>query len=391
MKLAILLFFSFFACSALAEDIIVMKDGDIIKSQVLEISQSEIKYKKQSNLNGPTYTINKSDVLSITYDNGEQEKFVNSSLALADKGPRYIERKTDTSRNQDLLNLYKRPHDFYEGKKESKKSTEKGTAFFAFTNNSVLSNEDIEIIFCPIVMNHFYPSGDYLKEAGDKYGTYYKIKLKNKTNRVLYVDCSNCYLTDNEGYYRTFYDNRTYTETRGGGKSGFFNLGGVSNALGIGGAIGSLANATTVGSTNMNGINITSTDERVMTIPPYGEITLPSRKYMGKSQVFERFEYFPRPYYPNIQMHKWEVQYFNEGDLPAYLKFCFTYSDSPSFNVYSTLNCELYCYEIIGQLFDYTPSDKLHNGKDFIIFKRMDHSKPLYAPIYEQVFGQPIY
>ena len=208
---------------------------------------------------------------------------------------------------------------------------------------------------------------------------------------MLYVDCGNCYLSDNEGYYRTFHDNRTYTETKGGSKSGYFNLGGITNAIGAGGVIGSLANATTIGAANASGINITTSDDRILSIPPHGKISLPSRKYIGKSQIFERYEYFPRPYYASITMHKWETQYFNEGELPNYLKFCFTYSDTPSFDTYSTLNCELYCYEIIGQLFDYYPSDKLHNSNEFIIFKRMDHNRPLYAPIYEQTFGQPIY
>lgn len=375
-----------------ADDIIVMKNGDIIKSKVLEITQTEIKYKKISNIGGPTYTINSSEVLSITYSNGETEKFGESvSGTMNNSGPQFVERKTDSIRNQKLIDSYKQPHDFYEGKKPSNKITDKGTAFFAFTKNSVLSNEDIEICFYPHVQNHFYPSGDCLKEAIDKYGCYYEIVLLNKTSHPVYIDCSNSYIMDVDGAFRTFYDNRTFTENHGGSKGVFFNLGGITNSIGVGGVLGTLANSTTIGASSMSGVNVTHSDERIILLPPNGKVSLPTRKYMGKSKIFERYEYFPRPSYYNVTMQKWQPQYFEEGELPSYLKFCITYSDSPTFNIFSTLNCELYCYEIIGQLFDYYPSDKLHNGNGNVIFKRMDDGRPLFAPIYDQTFGKPKY
>jgi len=59
----------------LAEDIIVLNNGDIVKSKVIEIGQNEVKYKKASNPNVPTYSINKTEILSITYENGEKEVF----------------------------------------------------------------------------------------------------------------------------------------------------------------------------------------------------------------------------------------------------------------------------------------------------------------------------
>ena len=64
-------------CSASisAQDIIVKKDGSTILSKVIEIGSTEIKYKKFSNLNGPTYSITKVEILSINYENGEKESF----------------------------------------------------------------------------------------------------------------------------------------------------------------------------------------------------------------------------------------------------------------------------------------------------------------------------
>lgn len=56
-----------------AQDVIVKKDNSTIISKVIKISSTEIEYKKWTNLDGPTYTINKSDVVSINYQNGEVE------------------------------------------------------------------------------------------------------------------------------------------------------------------------------------------------------------------------------------------------------------------------------------------------------------------------------
>lgn len=63
--------------AASAQDVIVKKDGSTILSKVIEIGTAEIKYKKWNNQNGPNYTIAKSDVQAINYENGEKETFGN--------------------------------------------------------------------------------------------------------------------------------------------------------------------------------------------------------------------------------------------------------------------------------------------------------------------------
>lgn len=62
-----------------AQDIITTQDGTDIQAKVLEVSSKEVKYKKFSNLEGPTFVIPKSDILIIRYQNGENEVFNNSS------------------------------------------------------------------------------------------------------------------------------------------------------------------------------------------------------------------------------------------------------------------------------------------------------------------------
>lgn len=60
---------------AMAQDVIVKKDGSTILSKVLEVSDTEVKYKKFSNLEGPTYTIKVKELQAINFQNGEKESF----------------------------------------------------------------------------------------------------------------------------------------------------------------------------------------------------------------------------------------------------------------------------------------------------------------------------
>ena len=55
-KLYFVLFVSFLSQIVLAQDVIVKRDGSSIISKVLEVNTDDVKYKKFSNLNGPTYT-----------------------------------------------------------------------------------------------------------------------------------------------------------------------------------------------------------------------------------------------------------------------------------------------------------------------------------------------
>ncbi|MBR4712807.1 MAG: hypothetical protein IKP27_03920 [Paludibacteraceae bacterium] len=58
------------------KDIIVLNNRDTIKAKILEVSPTEVKYKKLNYLNGPTFVIYKSDISTITYGNGDIESFV---------------------------------------------------------------------------------------------------------------------------------------------------------------------------------------------------------------------------------------------------------------------------------------------------------------------------
>lgn len=85
-KISVTLFLFCLVGLATAQDVIVMKDQSTVMTKVLEITSTEIKYKKWNNQDGPTYSILRSEVASINYENGEVEKL------------------TDISNNQQLTN-----------------------------------------------------------------------------------------------------------------------------------------------------------------------------------------------------------------------------------------------------------------------------------------------
>lgn len=80
IKLFILLIaFCSSAIVASAQDIITLKSGDEIKAKVQEIGIDDVKYKKFENLAGPTYTLRKTDIFMIRYENGEKDVFAQNS------------------------------------------------------------------------------------------------------------------------------------------------------------------------------------------------------------------------------------------------------------------------------------------------------------------------
>lgn len=77
MKKAILIFLAVFSISqlCLSQDVITLRSGEIIRSKILEIGLTDIRYKKFDNQNGPQYVVVKSDVSNIVYENGTKDVF----------------------------------------------------------------------------------------------------------------------------------------------------------------------------------------------------------------------------------------------------------------------------------------------------------------------------
>ncbi len=56
-----------------AQDTLTMRSGENIIVKIIEVGSSEVKYKKIDNLNGPSFSILKSEVSMIQYENGSKD------------------------------------------------------------------------------------------------------------------------------------------------------------------------------------------------------------------------------------------------------------------------------------------------------------------------------
>lgn len=70
-----------------AQDVIVTRQAERIDAKVLEVSETEIKYKKTSNLNGPTFVLSTEKIASILYANGEVQVFEQQQSKTAEEKP----------------------------------------------------------------------------------------------------------------------------------------------------------------------------------------------------------------------------------------------------------------------------------------------------------------
>jgi hypothetical protein len=59
----------------LAQDLITKRSGEDVKAKILEINPGDIKFKNFENLDGPTVTILKSEILMVRYANGTKDIF----------------------------------------------------------------------------------------------------------------------------------------------------------------------------------------------------------------------------------------------------------------------------------------------------------------------------
>ncbi len=77
MKKIFLLLLALAGCAltTAAQDLIVKRDASRIEARVTEISPTEVRYKRFSNPDGPTYVLPVGEIASIRYANGEEEAF----------------------------------------------------------------------------------------------------------------------------------------------------------------------------------------------------------------------------------------------------------------------------------------------------------------------------
>ncbi len=360
-----------------AYDIIVMNNGDLINAKVEEVGPSEIKYRKASNPNGPLYKIETKTVLAINYENGEKDVFRDSQQVNNAVEAESLPEKEDNAAHREIIAIPAADNEerisrinnstVRHGKRkpdESKlRTTKKRTWIMGVTSESILSDQNISVDFI-----HTYDS-QYIENGKTKswsfsdpkyYKGKYKIFIRNKTSHPIYIDMATSFRIWPNGKSESFYNNVSVTNTSGQQNSGFLGLGAVTNALGIGGVVGKIAQGVGIGKSLINSTSVTVTENNIVTIPPGGEILMPPRKEVFPSgNLSMEYEHI-NPIGVQEDVYQ-KVTVDNTGKIEKNryvalpndhvskgMSYYITYSTTPDFATYTSLPFGFYVRGVFG-------------------------------------------
>ena len=341
---------------ASAQDVIVKKDGSTILSKVLEVNETNIKYKKFSNKTGPTYTIGIENVLSVNYENGEKETFDNTSLTVPKKegkstvstsavtpSQQYVQ-KEPANNNHDLIQCYNQEIRF------TTKYKDKASKWFfpvmAVSDSSLVSTDELEMRFVPVTI--------YNQKYGGVYELRYYIELENKTNNIIYVDLANTFKIFTDGDSKTYFSTDQVSVSQGTSTGVGIGLGGIAGALGIGGTLGTLAGSVSVGGSSQSGVTTTYNQQRILAIPPHStknlsefkQVHVKKKEYktISDAELWHFYLFGQRGF-----IKKGQINSYTEDTTPYTNRYIITYSTTQDFSTYSTLNTKVYARYIVGE------------------------------------------
>ena len=209
-------------------------------------------------------------------------------------------------KNQKVIDRYNRCHFRVTlGQTLYRRKSKDFTAIFGVKNNSLMSNDDIEINF----LKEWVDNPVY----NDKEDRVYFVQIKNKTSDTIYIDRSRCFRMDSDGSRYCYYDSTKCADPL--------------------------------------------STKRMIAIPPHAKRNLTDYRWVKRegSNYAEILEY-PEEFLWNLNaagMYEGfvcydEVKTFTENNSPYYRSFLITYSKQADFATYSlaTINC--YIREIIG-------------------------------------------
>ena len=239
-----------------SQDVIVKHDGNTILAKVLEVNPSDIKYKKISNQTGPTYTIEKSEVMVINYENGERDVFTKKDSSNLPSKNSDVTSDSLAEENLKFVREYNQKVPVFKG--NPKRKSDFYIGILGIKEGSVLETPDVKVVFATIN-----------SQESHKICT----SIINKTDDIIYIDkAKSFFITGSEytPYYVPSSSSSGSSESSGIG----MNLGAVTGVLGIGGALGTLANGISVGQGTTTSESTTIYAQRIIAIPPHASVNI---------------------------------------------------------------------------------------------------------------------
>lgn len=381
---------------AYAQDVMVTIDGEIKDVYNVEISSSSIFFKSSDSEDAPIERIDKSQVFVIKRKDGTkyalkdnnsesgQETLLKQETAQKTNTPEEIVggelSEEALQQNRELIERINSLMPEYIGKSE--KDANRLFCNMGVTENSCLANDDIEMSF---EIKRILDTGEYDELTGPpiKGFTYpydnpiLLVTIKNRSANTIYIDLGNTFIIRNENamaYYIPSATSTSTTSTTGAS----VNVGAVTSALGIGGAVGNLARGVNVGGgSSSSAVNVTYS-QRVVAVPPMSLKVLDAQRLFEEEGKYCDGLYIRkqvRRNYPHLlpefifrtnkekDMEPYqcgETHYFTEEDSPVKFTTYISYSFSENCVDVKKVSACLFLKQIIG----------LYCGQNFRFYTR---------------------
>lgn len=262
-----------YTCYAFAQDRVITKDGDVFDAYRIDIGNTFVYFTKEDKDDAAVQKIAKSEVLMIKKKDGTKinvtENAPSENAASAKDEQTYIsvqrteeELKEIVATNKKLIDECNIFNVEFDQSKAINKDANLCVIGYCMKEESIVHNGDLTI-------SHSFP----LYGAG-RNGTLppfcdegLELNIANHTEKIIYIDLAKCFIVrglESEAMYVPTAMSTSNTSSTGAG----VNLGAVTNALGVGGSVGALAQGVTIGKGNSTTSTTTVYSQRVVAIPP---------------------------------------------------------------------------------------------------------------------------
>lgn len=357
-------------------DIIIMKNGESIHCEDIDIAKDNVYYK---NNKGKIIKIPSKTVFGIKIGSGEVQKIeefleesvsqnTNIATSYSSSGISFANPHHDNSK---VINKYNKDILIREDEICKNKKTQSGYILWGIAPQSIMKSSEVEVSF------KFWESPNWI--ALKNYYYFYKIEIANTSNSVIYIDLVNVFRSfkggADDGLSEPWFDSTTFSQSSESGPGISFGLGALTNMFGIGGFIGNLAHGTSMSYGTSKSSGMMKQMNRILSVPPMSKVSLPPNYVLNGKNIKECYTLLTRLYKKSeISMSEWGQEAFDVNSAPFGMTIYINYALDSSFKDVKWLKIDLFSKNIYGTPdplyffpFDKNKEKFMENNSDVII------------------------
>ncbi len=355
------------------DNVMFTNGGKIFPIYEVSIGKDAVTYKLQDKKKADVETMNKSDIFMIRNSDGTTTVFTmpketsqpNNTQTNTNSSTQNILPETQKAkasslspveqRNLNLINAY---NNISVGWTEIPKDKKSHCSYcrLKLTEESVMENDEVSMAFGTqtITKSGWEEAIQYSPVVNPAFC----VTIKNKTNKTIYIDLGNTFFSRG-GEAQPYYIPGETHQYKGGTTGASVNMGAVAGALGVGGALGTLANGVNVGSTSQSGTTKVTYEQRVIAIPPMSTKSLSPKLFFiaGNNQWYPILEQVNRStsskllVFANTRIDDWmrgDMLHWEAYNSPLNFSFFVTYALDESCTNTVSMKSDLYLSDMYG-------------------------------------------